>query len=93
MMRKSSSDDRSGSMATLRGRIRSAEQLGQMLQQGRLIRGVSQRELASQLGVSQRYIHEMESGKPTKYALRLFEIMRATGATMSIEIDGEPPRG
>ncbi|WP_213817149.1 helix-turn-helix domain-containing protein [Glaciihabitans sp. dw_435] len=74
-------------MAKYTGTVHSAEQLGRMIQQGRLLQGLTQRELADHLGVTQKYVYEMESGKPTKFATRLFEMMRATGAEMTIELD------
>ena len=79
-------------MAKYTGTVHSAEQLGRMIQQGRLLQGLTQRELADHLGVTQKYIYEMESGKPTKFATRLFEMMRATGAEMTIELDDRPIR-
>ena len=67
----------------------SPQSLGRILQQARLVRGLSQRELAEQLGTTQRYIWEMEAGKPSIYTTRLFEMMRATGVelTATIEVD------
>jgi transcriptional regulator with XRE-family HTH domain len=67
-----------------------------MLAQARLARGLSQRGLAEELGVSQRYIWEMEAGQPTTYARRLFDFMAATGMSLTAEFDGpdpEPNRG
>jgi len=57
-----------------------------MVQQARQERDMTQRELADQLGISQRYGWEIESGKPTKYAERLFEMLRATGVQLWAEI-------
>lgn len=71
----------------LRGQMESAEAMGRMLQQGRLLRGITQRELAEKLGISQRYVYEIESGKPTIFAERLFQMMRATGVRFYAEID------
>lgn len=70
-----------------KGDIAGPESLGRMLQQARLLSGLSQRELASQLGTSQRYIWEMEAGKPSIFTERLFAMMRATGMTLSATID------
>lgn len=67
--------------------MESAEAMGRMLQQGRLLRGITQRELAEKLGISQRYVYEIESGKPTIFAERLFQMMRATGVRFYAEID------
>src|SRR5450756_2914237 len=53
-----------GAMARVRGEIPTPEALGRMLQQGRLLRGMSQRDLADHLGIGQKWVWQMESGKP-----------------------------
>ena len=58
------------------GKVTSAESLGRILQQARLLRGLSQRELAERLGTTQRYIWEIEAGKPSIFMERLFAMMR-----------------
>lgn len=68
------------------GKVTSAESLGRMLQVGRREAGLSQRELADRLGISQRYVWELESGKPTKYTERLFDVLRATGIQLWAEV-------
>ena len=68
-----------------RGAIRNAEALGQMVAQARYVAGLTQRDLAKKLGVSQRYIWQMESGTPTTYATRLFEAMATCGMTLTAE--------
>ena len=60
-----------------------AATLGPLLAQARLLSGLSQRELARRIGVSQRYIWEMESGEPTLFLRRLFDVMAATGTTLT----------
>ena len=75
------------------GSVRSPESLGLLLQQGRLSAGLTQRQLADQLGVSQSYIWALESGKDVKILDRIFAVMRATGVTMTLEVpDGQPER-
>jgi len=69
-----------------RGTVSSAESLGRMIQQGRLLNDLTQRDLAERLGISQRYVWEIEAGRSTKYTDRLFAMMRATGVTLSAEI-------
>lgn len=71
----------------IRGTVSSPESLGRILQQARLLAGLSQRQLADRMGVSQRYIWEMEAGKPSKYTDRLFAMMRETGMTLSASIE------
>ncbi len=70
-------------------RISGPDVLGMMLREGRLTRGMSQRELAQELGVSQRYVVELEKGKPVKAVERLFQYLRETGITLYGEIDDE----
>jgi transcriptional regulator with XRE-family HTH domain len=68
------------------GKVTSAESLGLFLQQARLLAGLSQRELARQLGTTQKYIWELEAGKPSIVMDRLFEAMRATGMELTATI-------
>lgn len=70
-----------------RGTVTSVESLGRMVQQGRLLNHLTQRELAARLGISQRYVWEVEAGKPTKHTERLFAMFRATGVTLIAEIE------
>ena len=72
-----------------RGRVPNGETLGLMLQQGRLARGLSQRALAAELGLTQRWVSEMEAGKPGKLTERLFTMLDATGVRLYAELD--PP--
>lgn len=74
-------------MVRRHGEIRTAEGLGRMLQQGRLVRGISQRALADELGVGQKWVWEMESGKPGLFTERLFQMLRATGVHLYAELD------
>ncbi|RFA07047.1 transcriptional regulator [Subtercola boreus] len=64
-------------------RLRAPADLGLALQQARLGRGLSQVALAAELGISQRSISEIESGKTTIYLRRLFDLMSATGVELS----------
>lgn len=72
---------------TARGEVKSAEALGRMLQQGRLVRDLTQRDLADRLMTDQKYIWALESGKNTIVLERIFAIMRETGLRMYMEID------
>jgi len=70
-------------------KVRNSFTLGQIIQQSRLQRGFSQRELAKMLGVSQKWIWEMEQGKPGLLTDRLFMILEKTGVTLSAEFEVE----
>lgn len=71
------------------GKVTSAESLGRILQQARLLRGLSQRGLAERLGTTQRYIWEIEAGKPSIFMERLFAMMREVDVELSATI--RPP--
>ncbi|HLV13006.1 MAG TPA: helix-turn-helix transcriptional regulator [Trueperaceae bacterium] len=68
------------------GKVTSAESLGRILQQARLLQGLSQRELAERLGTTQRYIWEIEAGKPSIFVERLFAMMREIDVELSATI-------
>ncbi|MDF1522818.1 MAG: helix-turn-helix domain-containing protein [Trueperaceae bacterium] len=75
------------------GKVTSPESLGRILQQARLVHGMSQRDLADRLGTTQRYIWEIEAGKPSIFMERLFATMRATGVELSATIRAPEPHG
>lgn len=61
--------------------------LGQVIQQSRMELGLSQRQMAKELGVSQRWIWEMEQGKPGLLMSRMFKILDKTNVTLIAEFD------
>ena len=67
--------------------IKNSYTLGQVIQQSRLQQGISQRELAKLLGINQRWVWEMEQGKPGVLMDRLFRILEKTGITLSAEFE------
>lgn len=69
------------------GKVTSPESLGRILQQARLLNGLSQRDLAARIGTTQRYIWEIEAGKPSIFMDRLFAVLRETGTELSATID------
>ena len=68
-------------------KIRDSFTLGQVLQQSRLQQGISQRELANLLGVSQKWVWEMEQGKPGLLMDRLFAMLEKTNVTITAEFE------
>jgi HTH-type transcriptional regulator/antitoxin HipB len=66
--------------------IRDAATLGHLLVELRTGAGLTQRELADEIGVSQRYIVELEQGKQTKSVERLLEFIRTTGGSLYIDL-------
>jgi len=68
-------------------KIKDSFTLGQVLQQSRMQQGFSQRELAKELGINQKWIWEMEQGKPGLLMDRLFAILEKTGVTILAEFE------
>ena len=68
-------------------KIKDSFTLGQVLQQSRMQQGISQRELARLLGINQKWIWEMEQGKPGLLMDRLFAILEKTGVTILAEFE------
>lgn len=73
-----------------RAQVEDTSTLGFALQQARLVKGLTQRQLAEQLGVSQRYVWELETGKDSLAITRLLNAFKATGAQLYIDVP-EPP--
>lgn len=69
--------------------IRDAGILGDFLVELRTEAGLSQRELAERLGVSQRYVVELEQGKQTKSIERLLAFVKTTGGALYLELGGD----
>jgi transcriptional regulator with XRE-family HTH domain len=74
----------------LKTKIDDPYKLGQVLQQGRLLRGVSQREMAKRLGTGQKWVWQMEQGKPGLLMERLFQMLDETGVTLFAEFETAP---
>jgi len=64
--------------------VRSPVALGQALARLRYERGLTQEELAEALGISRRYVYEVEAGRPTLWSTRLFELLRELGAHLEV---------
>ncbi len=65
--------------------VANAEDLGRLVRRLRESYQLSQRELAARLGTSQRYIYELESGKPKTADARYFELLALLGITLTAE--------
>lgn len=75
----------------MRAVVQTPEDLGQVVRRLRDARGWSQRQLAEALGTSQRYVHELEAGKPKRADAQFFQILARLGITLTAEAD-EPKR-
>lgn len=63
---------------------RSQTALGKELARLRFERGLTQEELADALGITRRYIYELETARPNLFATRLFELLRELGAHLEV---------
>ncbi len=72
----------------LRARIDSPQALGRVLEQARLLRGMSQRDVARALDTNQKYVWELEEGKSTRAIERLLRAADLLGVTLVAEVDG-----
>jgi HTH-type transcriptional regulator / antitoxin HipB len=67
-----------------------ATDLGRYLAEVRVARGLTQEEVADALGISRRYVYEIESGKPGLFTHRLFALLRLLGVRATLETDVSP---
>ncbi|WP_353807686.1 helix-turn-helix domain-containing protein [Agromyces sp. SYSU T00194] len=65
---------------------RTLAEIGLALQQARAAAGLSQRDLAADLGISQRYLWELESGKEFQAISRLLDAFNATGVDIILSV-------
>lgn len=70
----------------MRGDIRSAEDIGFAVRDIRLKHNLSQVELCERLGVSQRYLSELERGLPKILDDRYLGILRSLGIQLGYEV-------
>jgi len=68
-------------------KIKNSFTLGQVLQQSRMQQGISQRDLAGLIGANQKWVWEMEQGKPGLLMERLFAMLEKTGITLYAEFE------
>lgn len=69
------------------GRLRSPADVGRAVRHARRELGMSQVELAERLGVSQRWLSELETGKPKILDARLFDVLAQVGLNLAWSLD------
>ena len=67
----------------MHGKIGSTADLGRALLAARIQHQLTQTQLAQALGVTQRYISEIETGKPKNLGPKLFEVLDQVGIELS----------
>jgi HTH-type transcriptional regulator/antitoxin HipB len=66
-------------------RVNTPADLGRFLRLLRIQQGLTQAELAAELGVSRNYVSEIEAGKPNLYTDRLFSALRLLGGRLRVD--------
>lgn len=69
------------------GQFRSPEDLGRAVRHARRRAGLSQAALAERLGVTQRWLSELETGKPKILDARLFDVISRLGISVTWRVD------
>lgn len=77
-----------GIMTVTRERASTPADLGRRLAALRAKRGLTQTDVANALGISRRYVSEIEAGKPSLYSERLFRLLDLLDAGLFIEGEG-----
>jgi len=69
------------------GTLRSPADVGRAVRHARHDLAMSQVELAERLGVSQRWLSELETGKPKILDARLFDVLAQVGLKLTWSLD------
>lgn len=77
-------------MGTYKARIRTPGDVGLALQQARLSKEKTQKQVAELLGVTQSAVSELEAGKPTIHIMRIMEYAREIGLEIYATWEDEP---
>ncbi|MFC8923302.1 helix-turn-helix transcriptional regulator [Cellulosimicrobium sp. NPDC057127] len=72
-------------MAAHRTNARSARDIGAHVRRVRRARGVTQAELADEMGITRQYLSELENGVDNLYITRLFEVLDHLDITLRLE--------
>ena len=67
--------------------VTSPSDIGRLVRHVRLAHGLTQRELAERLGVTHRWLSELESGKGKQANERYFQVITSLGINLTATID------
>lgn len=73
----------------MHGKISTPSDLGHAVQKIRTIHNLSQIELAEMIGVSQRYLSELERGRPKIFDERYLKVLSKLGIQLGFEAPDE----
>ena len=64
--------------------IRTTSELGQLIRSMRESRGLTQQDVANGLGVSRKWVNEVESGKPRAELYRVLDVIGYLGGEVRV---------
>ena len=70
----------------MHGNINSTEDLGRAVVAARLAHGMTQSQLAAAMGLTQRYVSELENGKSKTLSTKLFDLLDQLGIQLAFRI-------
>lgn len=73
----------------MRALVESPADIGRVVRRIRQSQGWSQRKLAQALGVGQRYVHELEVGRPKRIDEHYLDVLSALGVRLVAEFDDD----
>ncbi|WP_440708580.1 helix-turn-helix domain-containing protein [Herbiconiux sp. YIM B11900] len=73
----------------MRSLLEKPQDLGRFVHRIRVEAGLTQSQLAAALGTSQRYVSELEAGKPKRIDANYFDVLRRLGITLHAETVAE----
>lgn len=71
----------------MRAIIEDPADLGRLIRRIRLRNAMTQQQLADALGTTQRYVSELETGKPKIADERYFRLLRLLGMRLTVEVE------
>lgn len=69
----------------MRAVVEKPEDLGRFVHRIRSEAGLTQSQLAAALGTSQRYVSELEAGKPKRIDANYFDVLKRLGIALYVE--------
>jgi HTH-type transcriptional regulator / antitoxin HipB len=76
----------------VRALVEKPEDLGRFVHRIRRDAGLTQQQLADVLGISQRYLSELESGKPKRIDNNYFVVLRKLGISLTAQTVSDDDR-
>lgn len=71
----------------MKGFVSEPADLGRIVSSIRNRHGLSQDDLAAKLGISQRYLSELERGRPKVFDKRFIDVLNKLGIHLTVEVD------